>query len=456
MDVLLCHPNKETLAMLGFCLESQMGLVVHHAANFREAVEFFLEETPIDMVVTCQHPETDKLFKYLLSINANVPCILLKEDGTEKIDVYPDLNILGMIPIRHVPEKLIQLVNTHFKEMQNSPIHDEYCRINPSLLVRVVPLRGDIFIRLSNVKYVKLFKTGAKFTHQDLNKYLAQKKVSFLYIKKADSQEFVQRFKEDFATQVAQAVPEDPSLFNTVTEVQELIHELANRLGFTDQVQEMAKSNVKLALKAIGASPKLNKILSSSRMKSKNYISSHSVLIANISCSIAAHMEWPSATTFQKLVMAALFHDIVFFDPEHARVSSKKQLTELKSSLTPEQYNLIKNHPIKASDLIKNLHEIPGDVDTIVLQHHERPDGTGFPVGIRSHQIAPLAAVFIVAHDIMDEMVKTKSEFDLKQFLKASEHVYEGLNFKKIWKSLMHSESEKTPDDGGHGSSSAA
>lgn len=281
----------------------------------------------------------------------------------------------------------------------------------------------------------------------DLERTVNKKKISYLYIKKEETQEFINKFKADLATRVELAVAGDSDLFLGASEVQEMIQEVSSRLGFTKEVQEIAKSNIALTVKAIGASPKLSSALSASYMNGRNYVSSHSVMLANISCCVAAGMEWPSTTTFQKLVMAALFHDFVFTEPELARISSKKELDGLKMKATDDKYQEIKNHPIKCSEIVKSFHEIPGDVDVIVLQHHERPDGTGFPKGLRSHQIAPLSAVFIVAHDILDALHRDGEKFDLKMFLKKSEHDYQGSAFRKVWKSLMAAEVDRPAHD---------
>lgn len=443
MNILLFHPQKEILDITRFCLESEMNLVVLPASSFQEAMDILLDEHAVDLVITSQQPATDKLFKYLLSTSTNMPIIVIDETTADGTEIYPDLKILGHVPSSQVPQKLIPLINKHFYNILNASESPDYCRIQTSLLLRVTPLRGDIFIRLSNVKYVKLFKTGSVFSQEDLEKYLVRRKVSFLYVKKSDTGEFVEKFKQDIASLVANANPEDPALSNTVAEVQDVIQELTMRIGFTPEIQAIAKSNVELAVKAVGASPKLSKILASSPLSSKNYISSHSMLLANIACSIATQMEWPSDTTFQKLVLAALFHDFVFNDPSLARISTKKQIENNPIPFTPEQIKLIETHPIKSAEVIKSMDEIPSDVDIIVLQHHERPNGTGFPKGLRSNQIAPLASVFIVAHDIVDQLTATAGQFDLKKFVKNTEALYQNATFKKIWKTLSDSETEK-------------
>lgn len=437
MTILICHPTNELLDLISFSLESQLGVEVCRASNFREAIEYLLEENLIDLVITSHQAETDNLFKYLLSTGASIPVILITKNTEEKFAAYPDLQVLGHVPLSELSENLLPLVRKHFQDLHNSDSNGEYCRIQTALLTRVTPLRGDVFIRLSRIKFVKLFKTGATFTQQDLEKFLVRKKVSYLYIKKNESQEFVQKFSEDLAQIVANAKPDDPSLNSTATDVHDMTIELYNRLGLTPGVQAIVKSNVNLTIKAIGVSPKLSKVLSATKMKDKNYISSHSVILANISCAIAAQMNWPSETTFKKLVLASFFHDFLFQNPDLAKISNKRDLERVRFELGEESFNAIKNHPMACAEVVKTLHEIPSDVHTVILQHHERPDGSGFPKGLRGQHIAPLSAVFIIAHDILDVMLENSEPFDLKAFLNTKEPEYQGLTFKKIVKTLL-------------------
>jgi HD-GYP domain-containing protein (c-di-GMP phosphodiesterase class II) len=67
-------------------------------------------------------------------------------------------------------------------------------------------------------------------------------------------------------------------------------------------------------------------------------------------------------------------------------------------------------HPNDASDLTLLMTEILPDVDTVVAQHHELPDGTGFPRKLSGARISPLSSVFIVAHDLVYEIMHSGDE----------------------------------------------
>lgn len=463
MNILLFHPEKAARDMLCFCLESEVGATVQPVSSLQEAIECFLGDSEIHLVVTTNHPETDKLFKYILSTNSDVFVVYLSDAAENSSATYPEIRMLAQMRMIDATEKLPSILKDQFRKILELQPNQDFCRIEPSLLVRVTPLKADIFIRLSSVKFVKLYKTGATFTKEDLERVTVKKKVPSLYIRKGDTKEFLFKFKDELETMIAKSgtadnVRSSRTLLNTASEVQEVVLELTNRLGFTPEVREIAQQNVRLTLNAIGSSPQLSFALAASQFKNKNYISSHSIMLAHLTCSIAAQMNWPSDTTFHKLVLASLFHDLSLTDPHHARVRTSQQLEDWSKHDTGEAFLSIKSHANKGAEMVQSLKEIPADVDTILLQHHERPDGSGWPSGLRSPQIAPLSAVFIVAHDIVDFLVAQKNEFKLEDFLRESEQKYQLGTFRKVWKALSnYKDDEADPDpDSGTGSDSGS
>ena len=101
-------------------------------------------------------------------------------------------------------------------------------------------------------------------------------------------------------------------------------------------------------------------------------------------------------------------------------------------------------HSTEGAQLLRRFRDIPPDTDKIVLEHHELPEGNGFPRGLTSSQISPLGCLFIVSHHAAEKLLKMtedKKEWSLAILLEdlAPERWQSG-NFKKIWQTL-----EKTP-----------
>ncbi|MBI3544350.1 MAG: HD domain-containing protein, partial [Deltaproteobacteria bacterium] len=142
---------------------------------------------------------------------------------------------------------------------------------------------------------------------------------------------------------------------------------------------------------------------------------------------------------------AAFFHDITMTSQKLARIHTLEQLADLCLSATPEEINRFRNHPIAAADVVRKFSEVPPDVDTIITQHHERPDGTGFPRGSTASYISPLACVFILAHDFVDYVFDHREKASFEAFLESVERQNLGGNFTKIVDSLKAIRDKQQP-----------
>jgi putative nucleotidyltransferase with HDIG domain len=97
--------------------------------------------------------------------------------------------------------------------------------------------------------------------------------------------------------------------------------------------------------------------------------------------------------------LGALFHDI-------GKIGVPDHILKKPASLTEEEWAEMKTHPIIGANL---LGEVPNleRIRPIVLAHHERYDGTGYPLGLKGTQI-PLAAQIIACADAYEAMISTR------------------------------------------------
>ena len=97
---------------------------------------------------------------------------------------------------------------------------------------------------------------------------------------------------------------------------------------------------------------------------------------------------------------AGLFHDIgKFIFPDSILIASRK--------LTPDEWEIVKLHPEQGAKLIRRI-EGYGPVADIVLSHHEKVDGTGYPHGLSAEHI-PLGSRILAAADTYDVMTSRDS-----------------------------------------------
>jgi putative nucleotidyltransferase with HDIG domain len=91
--------------------------------------------------------------------------------------------------------------------------------------------------------------------------------------------------------------------------------------------------------------------------------------------------------------MAAMIHDI-------GKISIPSEILSKPGKLSDIEYDLIKTHSKTGFDILKEI-EFPWPVAAIVLQHHERLDGTGYPDGIKNGKILFPSRILTVA-DVME------------------------------------------------------
>jgi len=114
----------------------------------------------------------------------------------------------------------------------------------------------------------------------------------------------------------------------------------------------------------------------------------HSHRVKDISLFIGQELGL-SAGALEELSITALLHDI-------GKIGIPEQILNKCGRLTPEEYEIIKQHPITGYNnlfKIKPLEKIAG----FVLHHHEKYDGTGYPHGLKGDDIPLISRILAVA-----------------------------------------------------------
>ncbi len=438
MKILLVSDNEELKELLSFQISSRNPITVKECKSAKDAVDILVKEKSNFALLIAPYNGADSvLIKHLSSLKDPLPSIFFFDPSLfqPKAEDANHLLVLGFVDQTNLIDGINERLSDFLKDGRRDSTNSEYCPIRTSLLIKATPLKSDIYIRLSENKYIKLFKTGDEFDSADLKRYYETKGVEYMYLKRTETAEFLGKFRAELEQMLAKPEMKPEEGLQAAEVNHEAIQELVQKIGFNEEVQDLAKKNVLLTLKAIGNNPRLQEVLSKV-IRDGNYLSQHSTMLAHLACCIAKEMEWGSESTFSKLVLAAYMHDITITDPELAKVTSLKELEANKSKFGAEDVKNYHLHPAKGADVVRSFKEIPADVDLIVQQHHERPNGGGFPRGLAHNYIAPLAALFIVAHELTLTILEQKEKFQLSHFIKEKKPFFSMGNFKKVLSAL--------------------
>ena len=124
------------------------------------------------------------------------------------------------------------------------------------------------------------------------------------------------------------------------------------------------------------------------------YTAGHQKRVAQLAIEISRSMGF-SETGVTSIRMAGVLHDL-------GKIAIPAEILSKPSTLSDIEFSLIKTHPQVGYDILKNIN-FPTPVALIVYQHHERLDGSGYPLGLSGDDILPAARILTVA-DVVEAM----------------------------------------------------
>ena len=124
------------------------------------------------------------------------------------------------------------------------------------------------------------------------------------------------------------------------------------------------------------------------------YTAGHQQRVTQLACAIAEEMK-VSSKQLEAIRTASLIHDI-------GKIAIPAEILTKPTQLSEMELILIKHHPESAYDIVKEV-DFLWPVADIILQHHERIDGSGYPQGLKGKEIRLGARILAVA-DVVEAM----------------------------------------------------
>ncbi|MCK4964970.1 MAG: response regulator [Dehalococcoidia bacterium] len=124
------------------------------------------------------------------------------------------------------------------------------------------------------------------------------------------------------------------------------------------------------------------------------YTADHQKRVTELASAIAGEMKL-AAEKVKGLRVAGLLHDV-------GKISIPAEILSKPSRLTEMEFALLRTHPRVAHDILSGIN-FAWPVEDIVLQHHERLDGSGYPNGLKGDEILLEARILGVA-DVVEAM----------------------------------------------------
>lgn len=313
------------------------------------------------------------------------------ESIQEEIEGYQGLSaIINQLPKRAKPgeEEEVSVIEEDFTKVKI----DSFYSFNAALF--------DVYIRLRPGKFLKILHAGDELSQERVDRYKNDKGVNHLYFLKTDRKKYLQ-FLNQLGTAAVNnenlSAPSKAKMLNESTE--KLLEEICQE-GFKPQIVQEGFKLCKNAQKFVEKEKGLYK-----HMRKLEDIApgafSHSFLVTFLASTIARQFDWQSEKTIETISLAGMIHDI-----------GKAKLPDLIVAARPkdlkeEELKLYMTHPALGTQMLENVPLISTSISQIVLRHHERCDGSGFPNHLTDSRLSMLSKILIVsdhfAHLILDD-----------------------------------------------------
>lgn len=478
MRVLVVDDTDVMRQIMVTVLERQFKATVVEASSGNEAIDA-IKADPIFDCVVCDYAMPNgsggDVYNYIKSSGHNIPYIFCSTRKIEDCDEFKDQEIFGVVEKAKIIPSLTRVMNALLKNDEFQVGAFTHCRVKPIVLEKLGTAPCDIYLKISSIKYVRLINRRDQVEEDLLRKY-EKKGMEYFYLRHVDSAAFLDalvsyamsmqglnqapRTPEEIK-EMAEAVKDDeirksileilqkmqevdaksmdlPAALRVSDEVNEKIQNAVSQIGITKETQLLIQANVQFTLQSLARNPTLMELFEKADMDRDRFLISHSALLAYVSCSLASILGWNSDFTRYKLCLGSFLHDLSIADIPFARLESVEELLFRADAFTEKQVDSFLRHPSASTAIALNMSDLPPDVEQLVAQHHERPDGTGFPHRLNHTKLGTLASLFIMAHDLVGYVFDHSSQkWSFRDFVIKSGSTYEQGHFRKLKAKLI-------------------
>lgn len=130
-----------------------------------------------------------------------------------------------------------------------------------------------------------------------------------------------------------------------------------------------------------------------------SYTRGHSERLANYAVGLAQHLGLPESER-RSIECAATLHDI-------GKIAISDSILKKAGPLTAEEWSLMRTHPVRGAQMVESI-DFLRDAVPLILHHHERYDGKGYPAGLAGEDI-PLGARVLAVVDAWEAMTSDRA-----------------------------------------------
>lgn len=279
-------------------------------------------------------------------------------------------------------------------------------------------------------KFIKLNYADDEFI--DILRKLQQKEVTEIHVDPEDCTKILKSIQESLSPKTfydPNTVPEQR--VEAIDQAMAVVKNIINQIGVNIENVRLLKTINDRSMNLLAESPSLYSFVKRFKKNcSEEFL--QTTLTSYVMSLVIDKFDWKSDLVKEKGALASMLCDIVLEKNDFAELREAQS----KGIAVPERLH---NHPSEVADKLRRRRSlIPAETIIIIEQHHELPDGKGYPNGIMGPRFNQLSCIFIVSQQFTEALFKHSFDFEKRfEILEELKNKYDSKSFEKSIDALI-------------------
>jgi response regulator RpfG family c-di-GMP phosphodiesterase len=397
--VLLAEDEEDIRDILATMIESEFDCEIIQVPSGNKAVEALEKDEDIIAIIS-DYSMADGNGGLVYNYNKkhkNLPFVMVSggflEDypGLDDIFQINDKNKYVNKPVNF--DKFLTDLRPIFSKQEES---SDYCRVKLWFIEKFPPVDFAVYLKLGDGKFVKI-KNDNDDNFEEVTRYKDKTDNTF-FLKTCDFSNYMKKLISEFHLSLeSTGKPDNIEMCGYTLEI---LSDTLSFLGVSPLQMEVVNKTVESCLSALVQDKSIKNELKVF-LEGQGYFVSHAVTAIHIACMLSKELSMGEEKTIKKIAFAGILHDLGL--KSLTRYSHIMKLDHVDYIDLPQaQKTCIREHTHEAVKLFENYALVPDDSLTMIREHHEYPDGSGFPKGVKEAQMSILSIVFSMSIVIAD------------------------------------------------------
>ena len=406
-QVLLIEDDQNLKELLSMNLSTYLGVEVIPRETAQDAIDL-INILPTVSLVICKsniksEQSAEKLIEFMKKDESTFDLIIVGSDNSElksHAALVKDGNDWEQVV--SITSKILGIEYAAIKDK----VRPDYVPVPVENFSRLKTSCCDVFIRIKkspvDFQYIKRINAGESFTNEEISRYSSQGLKNF-YISQDRLENFTNFLSDRLVKLLENKSKDIDAQIALVGESYDIVKDKIMNSGFSSAVVQLTDSIIDNMLNVFESTDDSKSLLGKVLTSKSSYLYRHSHVTSIVASACLKEMGLGSKEDYQKITYASFFKDIVFIEKEDlAKITCYEELEE--ANLSEEDWDLVSNHALRSSLLIKDYPDAPEGVEQLIKLHHGASNGKGFSIN-QVKNIATLEVALLIASEFAKETI---------------------------------------------------